>query len=81
MKREYRIVQRGESFYPQTRHKRFLFWSKWYKIVKQCGVFGLYGLPDFNHPKTKDVCEQVIKDYDQYLKLNSNISTYPFVIK
>lgn len=77
MKVEYRIISRGNDYYPQVRSRGLLFWSKWCKIVKQCDNFALYGLPDWNYPKKSfEECEEIIKDYHEWLTNKTFIRSY-----
>ncbi len=69
MKVEYRILTRNGRHYPQTRAKRFLFWTKWYRIGRHLhNTFGLYDTLEY--PMSEELCERAIKDYDFFLREN-----------
>ncbi len=79
MKIQYRILQRcyinGETeYFPHCRIKRFLFWSRWKKIAKHPSGFGLYWLPDYEHPKTHEESMQIIKDFDTWKKKSISVT-------
>lgn len=77
MEVEYRIANRSGEYYPQVRYKKFLFWSKWKKIAKYPTGYGMYSLPDWNYPKTKTECEEIIKDFhDWFQKENTSVVEY-----
>ena len=61
---EYRIANRNnDEYFAQMRYKKFLFWSKWKKIAKHNSGYGMYGLPDWNYPKPKVDCENMVDEF------------------
>jgi hypothetical protein len=74
MKVQYRIANRNGNYYPHVKIKKFLFWSNWKKIAEHLTGYGMYRLPNTDYPKTKNKCEQIIKDFDAWFKIESTVN-------
>ena len=74
MKVQYRIENRNGDYYPQTRIKKFLFWSSWKKIAKHPTGYGMYSLPNTDYPKTKTECEEIITGFDKWFKNKNTVN-------
>ncbi len=74
---QYRIKNIGGNFFPQVRMKRFIGWSKWYKIARHQSGFGLYPESNTSYPKDCYDSETIIKDYHQEERHTVYATLYP----
>jgi len=81
MELEYRIARKGENYFPQVRIKRFLLWSRWKRIGEHTGgSFGLYDLPNWEYPRTKIECKNIILKFDVWFHNNDKVEYYKYEI-
>jgi len=76
MKREYRILETEKGFFAQTRGKRLLFWSKWYRISQYMENNEDWLIDALRYPlKTYDEAYELIQEYksrilSKFVKIN-----------
>lgn len=69
---KYRIVQKGDFYYPQVKTS---FLSSWRRIGEHMGYdFGLYS--DLRYPKTYDESMDIIVKYMGWLKIKKSKTKY-----
>jgi len=58
---EFRIVKNELGYYPQVKNSIL-----WKRIAKHPTGYGLYSKSNIDYPKTKQECEQIIKNYKNW---------------